>query len=184
MTMPIKEPAVFTAGDTLAFKRLVSDYAPADGWTLEYTLVSLDATVTFSSTDNGDGYHLVSVSPATTKKWQSGEYKWQAKATAGADPFTVGTGTIKIAKDYSDADRGLDDRSHAEKVLAALRAALEKKATKDQLSITIAGTQISRLPPGDLLKWLNYYERLLRSEREAESVANGLGSSRKIRVRF
>ena len=79
---------------------------------------------------------------------------------------------------------GYDNRSHVKKVLDALEATLENKASQDQLSYSIAGRSLSRLSPTELIQWRDRYREEYNREVQAERIAQGLGNSNKIRVRM
>lgn len=184
-TIPTKEPATFTAGDTLKFKRYHAEYPPADGWTLSYALVADGAQITFSGSDNGDGYHLINVSAATTAGWASGYYRWQAYVThTSGERHQMGAGEMELKPDFASQGAGYDGRTHVKKTLDALEATLEGKASRDQQSYTINGRSLERMAPGELLKWHSHYKRLYRQERQAADLANGVGGGSTIQVRF
>lgn len=179
-----------TAGDTLTFTKSVSGYAPEDGWTLSYALVSPSLRITFNATDNGDSTHLVTVAAATTATWAAGSYKWQSYVTKAAERFSVESGTFQILTNFATASSGSDARSHVRKVLDALDATIEGKATKDQISYSIsfgdsgASRSISRMSFSELIEARKYYkseyQRLLRQER----LARGLDSGKTIHIRM
>ena len=78
---------------------------------------------------------------------------------------------------------GADNRSHARKVLDALRATMESKATSDQMAMSIRGRSISRMSPAEMIKWLDFYEKQVAREDEEERRRRGVGSPRKIHYR-
>lgn len=184
------EPKKLTAGDTLTFTKSISDYAPADGWTLSYALVADGELISFSGSDNGDGTHLISVAASTTASWVAATYKWQSYVTKASERFNVGSGTITIEPNYAAQGSGLDARSHVKKVLDALEATIEGKATTDQLSYSIsfgdsgASRSVSKMSFGELIEarrhYKNEYQRLVRQER----LARGLDSGRTIHIRM
>jgi len=182
--IPTVEPAEFTVGDTLKFTKAVAGHLPADGWALTYALVMNQKHIALTSSDNGDGTYLVNVAAATTADWPAGEYKWQAYVTKATDRFLAGFGVIKLLPDYATQTDGLDDRSIIKQTLDALEATIKGKASKDQLSYSIAGRSLQAMTPEDLIKWHSHYKTLYRQEIEAMRVANGLESGRIIRTRF
>lgn len=181
--VPKLEPESFVLGTTLKFTKNLPNYLP-DTWTLSYALVNSSNQITFTASDNGDSTHLINVSASTTSAYTAGTYKWQSYVTDGTDTFAVESGTIEIKTLYSAESTGFDDRDHVKKVLDALEATILGKASKDQLFYMIAGRQISRIPPADLIEWRNFYKaeynRILKEER----IARGLQTSSKIKVRF
>jgi len=184
MTLATTEPGVITSGDTLTFKRSHPDYLPADGWVLSYTLVMAGYQAVFSGTDNGDGSHLINVLTTETSKWPPGEYRWQYCVTKGTDRRTVGEGVMRVRPDFASLTDGCDARSAIKQTLDALEATIQRKASKDQLSYTIAGMTLQRMPATDLIKWHKHYTRLYQQELEADRIARGLPGGRITRVRL
>jgi hypothetical protein len=182
VAIPIYEPEIVTEGDTVTWRRYLADYLPADGWVLSYALVNSSGQITFSSTADGQ-YHLVSVPAATTADWDAGEYQWQAYVTKGSDRFTVGQGSITVRSNFAADSLGADNRSHARKVLDALKASMENKATSDQVAMSIRGRSISRMSPAEMIKWIDFYEKQVAKEDEVERRRRGVGSPRKIHYR-
>lgn len=179
--IPTTEPSELRVGDTLKFKKYLSDYDPAVD-TLSYTLSSADKIYQITCTDNGDGYFLANVLPAVTKTWTADTYSYQAYITNGSDRFTVGNGSIKLLPDLT---RGaVDTRSHVKKTLDALESTIQGRATNDQLSYSINGRSISKIPLTELIQLHSHYTALYRQELQAERIKNGAGKSNLIRVRF
>jgi hypothetical protein len=95
---------------------------------------------------------------------------------------TVFAGTVEIRSNPSGS--AYDPRSHARKVLDAIEAVLEGRASVDQVSITINGRTLSRTPLADLLKLRGTYRDEVANEEVALRISQGLGSGRKVLVRF
>ena len=185
--IPLGEPGEITAGDLITWRRQEADYLPVDGWALTYALVLEGATsalVQWTASDAGDGTHLVSVTAATTAAYTPGTYRWQAYVTQAAERYTVGEGVITILADFSAQAAGLDARSHTKKVLDALKAMLEEKATRDQMQYSIAGRQLLRMERKELTDWHARYESRYAQELAALRRKAGQGSGRHMRARF
>lgn len=184
-----KEPASFVAGDTLKFTRELPDYRPGDGWVLSYALVNDSHQTTLVGTDNGDGLHLIEVSAATTASFAPGDYRWQAFVERQAERYTVDSGRIVITANFADV-AGLDARAHCEKVLAAIEATLERKATKDQQSYSVsfgdgaASRAVSRLTFGELIEARKIYRQELTRLKKQERLAKGLPGRSTIHIRM
>lgn len=183
VTIPTHEPEELRAGDTLKFKISTPDYYPADGWVMKYDFVSKDGNYTVTGTDNGDGYHLIQANASTTATWVPGTYSYQGYVTKSGERYTLREGQIEILADLA-TQGNVDTRSHVKKVLDALEATIEGKATKDQMSYTIAGRTLSRLSPTELIKWHNTYKALYAQEVREERIKRGLGHHGIIRVRM
>ena len=55
---PTKEPETVRAGDTIKWKKSVSDYAASDGWTLKYSLRGQSTAIDLTSTADGDEHPI------------------------------------------------------------------------------------------------------------------------------
>ena len=133
---PTIEPAEIVAGDTLSWRRedLTADY-PACSWTLTYVLAGPQKhTISASADPDFPEAFLVSVPAADTANYQAGNYWWAAYVSKDAERYQIATGQITVKENLSAASAGYDGRSHARKVLDALEAVLEGKATRDTLS--------------------------------------------------
>jgi len=99
-----------------------------------------------------------------------GTYAYAIKATRLADNAvrTVQTGTLRLNADPASQDV----RTHAEKVLEAIEALIEGKATKDVMSYSIAGRSLTRMSADELVKWRGHYRNEVASQRNA-GLPNG-----------
>lgn len=184
---PTREPEEIIAGDRIAWKRsdLNTDYSNAL-YTLSYVLrlegggaTSYTITATASGTD-----YLVEVASVTTAAYTAGRYQWQAYITRTSDSarVTLESGSLEIVPNRSASTA--DPRSHAKIVLDAVEAVLENRATKDQMSYSIAGRSLSRMPIADLLVFRDKYKAEYQRELDAERIRKGLGSKRRLLVRI
>lgn len=181
--IPTTEPQEIRAGDTIKWRRedLSSNY-PASSWTLKYYFLKTGKQIIITTSADGEYFSIV-VSKTTSAAYPSGVYSWLAKVSKGTEEFTVDEGTIQILPDLVAAATGYDSRSHVKKVLDAIEAAVEGRATRTDLAYTIQGRSISHIPPAELIKWHSHYKQLYKSEQDAEKIKNGLGR-RKILTRF
>jgi len=184
MDIPTTEPTEFYPGDTLKWNRqdLSGDY-PASTWTLTYYFRGPNGTFNITASADGE-YFAVSVAPAVTTLYKSGDYTWTAKVSDGTDTYTVGQGNCTLKIDLTTKGAGYDPRSHVKKTLDALEAAILKKASKDQLSTQVDGIAIQRMTPEQMLVWRDKYNTEYQAELMAERVSKGLGSGNKIKTRF
>lgn len=181
------EPATLVVGDRVAWKRtdLGADYPPAS-YTLKYSARKDGAGATeieITATASGSTY-LIEVSKTTTLTWIPGRYHWQAYIVRNSDSerVTVGSGTFDVKP---NRDLSTDDpRSHARKVVEAIEAVIEGRATKDQMSYSIAGRTLEKTPIPELLTLRDRYRAEVQSEDFQESLKRtGVNPSR-IGVRF
>lgn len=168
--IPTSEPSRFAAGDTVKWTKSLADYPPST-WTLTYYLVprngDADQKVTVAATASGSD-HAVELDPATTAAMNAEEYDLAGFVDDGSDRFRVFEGTVYVEEDITQAAGTRDARSHAEKVLDAINALLEGKATRDQKSYTIGNRALERYTPDELLAWQKHYTGLVNKQRAAE----------------
>jgi hypothetical protein len=184
--IPINEPDRLMAGNTAKWIRSVPDYPASDGWALSYALVQKSGTggqaVTFSATASGDDF-LVNVPGNTTAQWPAGEYAVQGYVSKAGDRFCVFEGTLTVAPNFAAGQAG-DVRSHARKVLDAIEAVLEKRATQEILEWTIEGTQLRKAAVNDLLALRDRYKTIVLKEEARERARQGRPNRRRILTQF
>jgi len=178
--IPTQEPAVIAAGDTAKWRISLPDYPASAGWTLSYTLVRAATRITFSASADGDR-HLVNVAASTTTGWTAGAYTWRAQVSKSGEVYTVGSGTLTVQPSFAAAT---DARSHARKVLDAIEAVIEGRATSEVGEYQIAGRSLKYIPLPELLKLRDSYSAEVQREEAAQRLARGLPDKRRVFVRF
>lgn len=153
---------------------------PAPEWTLQLILRG-PGQIDLASIDDGEG-HRITASPAVTSGWTAGAYWWALRATDGAAVHQVAEGELRVVADLALVDSAFDGRSHAQRVLAAIEAVIEGRATTDQQAYTIAGRSLQRMPIADLLVLRSRYRDEVRRQQQARAGQSLLG--RQIKVRF
>lgn len=181
MSVSKTEPATITAGDSVRWIRSGGCY-PAPEYALSYVLICKDRKIEIATTPEGSD-HLVSVPAATTTEWMPGVYHWQLYVVKGADRVTVDSGSLRIEPNFASLT-GHDARNHVRKVLDAIEATLEGRATMDQQEYEILGRKLVKIPITDLLAFRDKYKAELRREESAERIAKGLGGRNRILTRI
>lgn len=171
-------PDKITAGLTLELAATLTAY-PAPDWTLTVLLRGPGA-IDLTATADGAA-HVISVTAAATAEWEPGAYWYSVRVTDGADVLQVCEGTTQVLPDLAEVGPGYDGRHHAEKVLAAIEAVLENRATLEQQSYTINNRSLQRTSLADLLRLRQHYRA------EVANLKNGGRSrlvGRAVRVRI
>ena len=171
MAIATTEPAVIYAGDTLEWKISNSDYLASAGWSLRYVLIKTDEQIIFTSTASGDD-HLISAAKAVTALYDPGKYDYRAYFYSSTEQHHYRSGVFDIRANYALATSGGDFRSHAKKVLDAIEAVLEGRATQSDLSIKVGDRSISRLTPAQLVEWRNFYRQEYQNELDEQAFEN------------
>ena len=185
-----KEPTEIIAGDFTAWRRtdLQSDY-PNDLYTLSYQarrdgVPAREIAITASA--SGDEY-LVSLSSAITLAYPVGHFYWSAYITRDSDSARVqiasGEWTVKPDR-VSNSD---DPAGLAKRMLTLIEAAIEARATNNQLDVLsyALGVESSATrDPALLLKHRAYWKRELVSANRRARARQGKSSGSKIGVQF
>lgn len=167
--MTTATPTQVTAGDTLAWFTDNGGFQPSAGWQLSYVFQVGATAVTVPGTPSGSGWAM-RLAPEQTADWPAGAVHWQAYASNGTDRHTVGRGQITV---HAAIAAGADQRSHAERTLAAIEAKLEGRGGSGIDEYQIAGRRIRYIPIPDLLRLRDRY----RADVAAERAGNAAGAS-------
>ena len=183
---PTSEPNELQLGDFWAWKRtdLSTDY-PTASYALSYEFNLVDgstaANFTLTATESNDEY-IIEVSNTTS--YTSGEYNWISYITRSSDSARIklSEGFTEIQENYATTTSSV--RSHAKKVLDAIEAVIENRATMDQSSMSIAGRSLSRLTIDELLQFRDRYKAEYLKEVKKARIKNKKDSGNTIKVRF
>lgn len=126
--------------------------------------------------------HTLKFSAAETKNYPAGVYAYSLRASDGVDVFEIEAGRLRIVGDLSLVAGASDARDHVEKVLAAIEAVIEGRASLDQESYKINNRELRRTPISDLLALRSHYRDEMRRIGAAKKGQSILG--RPILVRF
>ena len=172
-------PSSINAGESLSWKWSHGTF-PAPSWTLVYTLVSAAAQIQITASASGSE-HLVEITSTVSAAYDAGEYAWQAHVSKGAEKYKVGEGLVTIGEDLAAFSNGHDTRSHVKKVLDALEASIEKRASKTQLKQSIDGIAIEHM---SLSQQIELRDRYAVKYRKELARKNGRSDSRTTVARF
>ena len=177
------EPLSFRAGDSVAWTISDSDHRAGDGWVLSYTLISAAVKITLTSSASGDD-HAVSLAAAATAGYAAGDYQWVRTFTNSGTSAreTVASGTVSILPNLS-ALSTYDGRSHAVRMLEAIEASLESRATADMIDL-LASSGLDRSMQRDTAKLIALRSKYqIEVAREQAAAGNRPGRGR-ILMRF
>ena len=184
-TVPIREPASLVAGDTVTWKKSLSDYPASDGWVLKYRLINSAGRIDITAATSGDD-HLVTVAAATTAGWTAGTYTWQAYVDGvSSQRFTVGAGTLDVKPDLAAEAAGYDTRTTAKKTLDLIDAALlAHGASAWTQEYEIAGRKMKFKSVGDFLALRDRIKAEVKREEAAQRIGRGMDAGNKLYVRY
>jgi hypothetical protein len=169
------------AGDTLDFTDEAAEYPASDGWTLKYRLVPeftspAQTPITLTALTYETTRYRVQESSTNTAAWKSGFYSWARWVEKSGQRVSLGQGRLEVLPDPAQMAAGVDRRSHVRRVLDALEAVIERKATHDHLQVSIDGKSIGRMNPGEILSWREKYKAEWMREVAAERLKSGGGA--------
>lgn len=175
-TPPAREPATVTAGDRVRWRRddLADTYDAESGWTLSYALNGPNGAAA-SATVTADGNGWLAVLDASALV--AGRWAWSLFASQAVfGRYTIDSGELDVRPDPAAPGAGYDPRSHARRVLDAINATIEGRASAADLKVTFAdGRSIERIPHSELLTMRKHYARLVAGE---DRKAKGIGPGR------
>lgn len=178
--MDYQEPLEVAAGDTIIWTRVLPDYPASAGWVLKYALRGPDV-VNVNSEPDGDN-HLVTIDP--TEITTQGLYSVQGYVEKEGVRHTIYSGRLKVTPDLVAADATFDGRTHAQKVVDAIEAVIEGRATRDQQEMWIEGEKLVRTPFEELIRIRAKYRQEVASQLAREKRRQGRGSGRTIKFRL
>lgn len=182
METPTTEPTSIIAGDSVTWKKTLADFPASAGWVLSYALRGPAAIDIIAAAEGDD--HLVSKAPDVTTLWAAGFYAWTAIVTLAGQRYTVDQGNVEILADPVTATGVVDQRPHCKRVLDAIEAVLEGKASRDQQEYEIDGVRISRMDIDKLLRWRSTYRVEWQAWQRKQQVAKGKSNGNRVLVRF
>jgi hypothetical protein len=176
------------AGDTLDFIDEAPDYPASAGWALVYRLVPefttpTQAPITLNATTYGTDQYQVTAGAATTAAWKAGTYTWARWVSKTDQRVSLGSGRLTVLPDPAQSTQGYDGRSHAEKMLDLVEAALEALRTGAK-SYTIGDVSYTRADSAELVRLRSKYMREVANDAARKRLQAGQGAGRKIQVRF
>jgi len=123
--IPTSEPRQIRAGDTVQWTiDRLTDYLPADGWSLTYYIAGAGGILTQAATVDDTGY-AVTLTAAQTGALLPGDYAIEGKVSMGAYVFTVYSSRLCVLVNLATATTSTDTRSYNRRVRDALRALTE-----------------------------------------------------------
>jgi hypothetical protein len=176
----MNEPTKIVRGLSLTWTESLSDYKASDGWTLKYSLSNSSANTTLTSTADGDD-HVITLTTAGTTALALGTSTWISYVDDGTDKYQIATGVLTV---QAAIGTSVDRRTHAKKMLDAIEAVLESRATREQEELTIAGRSIKYMSLEQLIKARGHYEYLVKQEASDEIAAQGGSVGNQILVEF
>lgn len=179
--VPDEEPKTLRIGSFWTWRRPdISAAYSTDLYTLKYRLTNLDdsSTKEITATEDATGY-LIEVDNATTATYTAGNYVWVPIIVRDSDSVEVTLDSGDVMIETSDPSQTFSYR-----VLVAIRATLEKTASKEQQQYSIAGRQLIRRSTSELLALEQEFQRRVEKERNSRQRKLGRGGKKRVLVKM
>jgi len=152
--MPI--PLFLTAGASVEFEADTPEYGSADSYTGLLELINGSAKISLSSASTLGETHTFTAATTVSDDWLAGRYNWRLSAVKTGEKWPIAEGEIEIRPDIAAATT-LDARSHVRKVIDSIEAVIERRATREDLEMTVpggdgGGITLKKVPLADLMK--------------------------------
>jgi hypothetical protein len=173
-------PARLISGDSLVLDlaALGADYPESSGWALSLALSALNggAAVVVDGVEVA-GVWSITLSTTTSATLSPGRFGWALRAVKSGFRDTLDFGQFDCLPD--PASGTADRRSHAQRALALIEAAIEGRASATDLKFTFAdGRSIERMSHSELLKMRAEYAGIVA--REQRGARSGASSGQRI----
>jgi hypothetical protein len=168
MAISQNTPTQIVAGDSANWQISTPTHPSTDGWVVGYEFVNAASRQTATSTPDGCGGHLVSISVAQTTTWPAGAYQWRARALRAAEAVTILSGSLQVLPAFGAA---IDARSSAQKALDAVIETLSGRASSATAEYEIEGRKLKYIPIGELLRLKSHLTQEVAKERAAAGAA-------------
>lgn len=171
-------PAEIGAGVTFRASVCLPVY-PATEWGLSLIMRGASQIDLVANSDGEN--HSLHAAARETAGWLPGHYRYELRVSDGSDVITVEAGEVRIAPDLSAQGAGVDSRDHVRKVLDAIEAVIENRASIDQQSYQINNRSLQRTPLSELLKLRSRYRAELAAK-SASRKRRSMGRTIKVRM--
>jgi hypothetical protein len=192
----MKIPGFIIAGDTVqwqdnAFTDTLGNLVTSSVYTLTYSFRGpiANAAVDLAGAASGTGWQFT-LSAAQTGAFNTGaataRWYWQAAATAGSTRITAGGGQLVVRPNLvAISGQTFDGRSQAEQDLAAVEAAIRARMAGTAVQeYTVGIRNVKYMSITDLHAERSRLQIVVRNERRAQAIANGLGAPDRVAIRF
>jgi hypothetical protein len=142
---------LFTAGETVKFRRALDDFQPPD-WAYKIYFNGASNIFNKAGTIDSTNAFLITLTP-TDLAVAAGIYRYieRVNNSGTGEVYTVGEGVVQIELDLATASAGAT-LTFWEKTLSVVEAALSGRLTSDIQSYQIAGRAVNKIPIKELLQ--------------------------------
>ena len=179
----LKLPDALRKGDSYSWTVELPLYTQSGGWSLEYTFRIGNSSISVPGTDAGSGVWTFSISTTVSNGFYPGLVNYAVIASATGQRKTLFYTTVDILPDI-DTLTSQDGSTHAARMVRAIEALLENKASNDIAAMSHNGKSLSRYSIPDLIQLHNHYRAMLQVEQARERARLGVATGNKKLHRF
>lgn len=168
-------PQDIISGETLSLGFYDKNY-PASDWSLNLYIRGA-SSLDVEGTPNGDSFDIF----VNTESLDAGQYQYQVELIKGPEKHFAQAGFFTVKAGLEDVSAGHDPRSHVEKVLEAIEALIESRATNEHKKLKINNRELEKHSFEELVKMRKVYKSevaILKRKRADQSLFSP------IKVRF
>ena len=171
--------------DDQAFTDTQGNNYTSANYTLAYVIAgNTQVPLTLNSTAKGTGW-TTTLSTTQSAGLLAGRYYWSAYASKTGARVTAGTGYFDAKANLAGAAASFDGRSQAEKDLDAVTTEITARISgQASIEYTIGSRNLKKEPIAALIGLQDRLKMVVKRERTAQMIANGLGNPGKLAVRF
>ncbi|HEY0101363.1 MAG TPA: hypothetical protein VGB76_20735 [Pyrinomonadaceae bacterium] len=179
------EPREIATGETPQWTKSFDDYPASDGWALNYYFRGPGAGFDVAATADGDDF-IAAVPAGATDALTPGAYFWQAWVSKDTEKYQVGDGAVTVKQGFAAVTTAMtvDNRSKAKRIIDAIDATLEGRATTDQHMYMIGNRQLMRIPVEQLISLRGHYATIYGEELRQARARRGGTLFKTLKVRF
>jgi hypothetical protein len=188
--IPSNVPSEIARGETVAWSKALTDYPPADGWTLTYYFRGPNPPGVNVVAETEDSHYLLVLTAAQSLKLGVGRIDWEAWVSKGAgaelEQHRVASGSIEIVTGLNTVSVGarVDQRSQAERIVASIDDLLERTLPGDTAEYEIGNHRKRHYTRAELLDIRREYQQIVNAERRRKRVAAGGDFFQTVKVRL
>lgn len=178
------------AGDTWKWERTdLSSIYPSDVWSLKYYFKNASNYFNISADPQANKTFSVTVTATATTAYIPSIYSYVAYAEKGTgvtlERYEVDRGTLEVLPPFASTV-AYDNRTDARKIYDDLITAYKKYVATSGMtkSYQIGEMQMEFRDEREILQKVSYWKSQVQAEEQAERIAQGLGTGRKIITRF
>ena len=165
------EPTNLTCGETWNWYKTLTDYPQSAGWSVAYYLHGYFNTSITATTGPSDVQFELEVAAANTATLVTGATPvtilWDLFVINGSEKHALETGVLLVRPALATPPTAA--KTHDEKMLDAIRATLEGRATADVESYQINGRALNRIAFKDLQRAEAYYAQRVWRKRNGSA---------------